>query len=205
MIGALAVLSLALGVALVLVMLLGGDDSLEARYAPPPPDGSDGSFLLFEPAADEGPNAFLSLADREEATGTTLSEEGEFGMFGGSLEQACDQELLIWYLYQYPDRGEAWAAALGITFEEIPEFVRSLTPIRLSVETRVTNFGFDDGNAVPRQAYLEVGTAVLVDGDGNPVVRCYCGNPITDPLGPPPVTTTCPCNTTTTAGDGQSA
>ncbi len=204
-VGLLALLVLILGAAVAFALLAGDDDSLEARYAPPPPEGSDGSFVLFEPAADEGPNAFLSLADREEVTGTTNPADGAFGLFGGTLEQACDQELLIWYLYQFPKKGEAWAEALGITFEEIPAFVRGLTPAIIEVETRVTNFGFEDGEAVPRQTYLEAGTAVLIDDAGRPVVRCYCGNPLAAAEGPAPVPSTCPCDTTTTTVDGQSA
>jgi hypothetical protein len=51
----------------------------------------------------------------------------------------------------------------------------------LTADTRVTNHGFVDGLAVPRQAVLQVGTAVLVDQFGVPRVRCSSGSPLLPP------------------------
>ena len=48
-------------------------------------------------------------------------------------------------------------------------------------DTLVTNYGYRDGVATPRQAVLQAGTGVLVDSTGQPVVRCACGNPLTAP------------------------
>ena len=45
----------------------------------------------------------------------------------------------------------------------------------------VTNYGYSNGVATPRQAVLQAGTGVLVDSTGQPVVRCACGNPLTAP------------------------
>jgi hypothetical protein len=45
----------------------------------------------------------------------------------------------------------------------------------------VTNHGFADGTATPRQSVLQAGTSVMVDRYGVPRVRCSCGNPLTEP------------------------
>jgi hypothetical protein len=60
--------------------------------------------------------------------------------------------------------------------------VAGLTPVLLRADTRVTNHGYRDGVATPRQSVLQAGTAVLVDGFGVPRVRCSCGNPLTEPI-----------------------
>ena len=59
---------------------------------------------------------------------------------------------------------------------ELPHAACCCAPI-----TRVTNHGFDNGNATPVQSVLEAGTAVLVDHFGVPRVKCYCGNPLVEP------------------------
>jgi len=46
----------------------------------------------------------------------------------------------------------------------------------------VTNHGFANGKATPRQSVLQAGTAVLVDDRGEPRVRCACGNPLRLPV-----------------------
>ena len=51
----------------------------------------------------------------------------------------------------------------------------------LRTDTRVTNHGYVNGQANGFQAVLEAGTAVFVDQYGRPVVKCYCGNPLTPP------------------------
>ena len=55
--------------------------------------------------------------------------------------------------------------------------------MRLRFDTRVTNHGFNDGEATPFQSLLEAGTAVLVDNTGVPRVKCNCGNPLAEPKG----------------------
>ena len=59
----------------------------------------------------------------------------------------------------------------------------SLTAVRLRFDTRVTNHGFRDGGANPFQSLLQAGTAVLVDDQGVPRVKCNCGNPLLAPEG----------------------
>jgi hypothetical protein len=59
--------------------------------------------------------------------------------------------------------------------------VAQLTPLILRADTRVTNHGFEDGRVTSFSSILQAGTAVLVDKQGVPVVKCFCGNPLTPP------------------------
>ena len=75
----------------------------------------------------------------------------------------------------------AWAGVHEIEVDAIADYVSLLTPLVLTADTRVTNHGFIDGIAVPRQAVLQVGTAMLVDEFGVPRVRCSSGSPLLPP------------------------
>jgi hypothetical protein len=111
-----------------------------------------------------------------QVTGSTV------GLYGGSGDaKVCDAEKLVGYLLANGDKARAFAGALGITAAEIPTYVRSLTPVLLTRDTRVTNHGYANGVATPRQSVLQAGTAVLVDRYGVPRVKCGCGNPLTPP------------------------
>lgn len=102
------------------------------------------------------------------------------GLYGGSLELgSCDRRQLVDYLDAHPNKAEAWADVQGITTEEIRSFVAALTPLVLRADTLVTNHGYADGAATTFTSVLQAGTAVLVDERGLPVVRCFCGNPLT--------------------------
>ena len=105
------------------------------------------------------------------------------GLYGGTQNVgACDAEQLIRFLQENPQKAAAWAAVQGIAPTEIPRFVRSLTPVVLRADTRVTNHGYFNGRATPIQSILEAGTAVLVDDLGQPRVKCNCGNPLAPPV-----------------------
>ena len=104
------------------------------------------------------------------------------GLYGGSLNQAsCDPEKLVTFLEQNPDKAAAWAGVVGIRPSDIRSYVATLTPVILRSDTRVTNHGWQNGRAVPIPAVLQAGTAVLVDRYGQPVAKCYCGNPLSPP------------------------
>ena len=156
--------------------------------------------ITLEPADSDGANPFTDSSETEPppsstdstvpnpppldttAQGTTVSG-GAAGLYGGTLnEGACDVEAQIKFLQQNADKAAAFAGVLGITVEQIPSYLRSLTPVILRYDTRVTNHGYFDGSATSRQAVLQAGTAVLVDVRGIPRVRCKCGNPLTPPL-----------------------
>lgn len=104
------------------------------------------------------------------------------GLYGGTLNEAsCDREEQITFLQANPEKAAAFAAVLGIATDQIPDYLRGLTPLVLRHDTRVTNHGFVDGTATSFQSVLQAGTAVLVDKHGIPRVRCLCGNPLMPP------------------------
>ncbi|HQR80828.1 MAG TPA: hypothetical protein PLT68_11460, partial [Actinomycetota bacterium] len=105
---------------------------------------------------------------------------GEPGLYGGTKNESyCDRQRLIEYLMANPDKGRAWAGVLGIAYERIPGYVMKLTPMLLRSDTLVTNHGFKNGQATSFLSVLQAGSAVLAGRRGLPVVRCYCGNPLT--------------------------
>ena len=104
------------------------------------------------------------------------------GLYGGTNnDRVCDPEQMIAFLQAQPEKAAAWAGAQGIPVAEIATYIRTLTPVLLMSDTRLTNYGFQNGFATKRQVVLQAGTAVLVDPFGTPRARCLCGNP----LGPP--------------------
>ncbi|WP_299576212.1 DUF6777 domain-containing protein [uncultured Williamsia sp.] len=103
------------------------------------------------------------------------------GLYAGGEEGRCDPAALARYLGSDFTRAQGWAGVFGITADQIPYFLNSLTPVTLTADTWVTNHSWEDGVARPFQSVLQAGTPVLVDSEGVPRVRCACGNP----LGPP--------------------
>ncbi|HET8621203.1 MAG TPA: DUF6777 domain-containing protein, partial [Acidimicrobiales bacterium] len=127
---------------------------------------------------------------RTEDVATPLSghivQGADPAVYGGSRDtQVCDVAQLVAFLTDPANAGkaEAWAGVLGVDVAGIPDFVAGLTAVRLRFDTRVTNHGFNDGEATPFQSLLEAGTAVLVDNTGVPRVKCNCGNPLAEPEG----------------------
>ncbi|MPY91903.1 MAG: PASTA domain-containing protein [Acidimicrobiia bacterium] len=180
--------------ALVVVVLLGGAVGLAAGVV----GGSAGASEVFlEPAGEAGPDPFVVLL-RAPATVLRLDPKDEgaggaggvatlvgdrHGLYGGSMrEGVCDKEALVSFLLGNPAEAAAWAKVQGITEADIADYVGGLTGVQLRVDARVTNHGFSDGQATPRQAVLEAGTAVLVDVRGVPRAKCSCGNPLAPPV-----------------------
>ncbi|WP_209306536.1 serine/threonine-protein kinase [Blastococcus sp. CT_GayMR19] len=143
-------------------------------FAPPPVGAASESA----PPADGG-----STPDTEGGAPTEdVPGPGDtMGIYGGTGADACSASSLATFFDTHPDRAAAWARAQGIHPSDIRSFLRSLTPVVLSTDTAVTNHGFRDGRANAYQAVLQAGTAVLVDEDGVPRVRCACGNPLDGP------------------------
>jgi actin-like ATPase involved in cell morphogenesis len=131
-----------------------------------------------EVAADEP-----TSTDAPAGPTTLLSFQGtDPGVFGGTRDEAtCDPELLVTALGRRPTEAAAWAEVLEIEVENIEDYVATMTAVNLTVDTRVTNHGFLEGEAIPRQSVLQVGTAVLVDEFGVPRVRCSSGSPLLPP------------------------
>ncbi|MET9443455.1 DUF6777 domain-containing protein [Streptomyces sp. NPDC006610] len=167
------------------------------------PDGGSntvaggGGELFLQAAGKSGPDPFTeSTAKDSSAPPATPSatesappgavrgvDGGDPGLYGGTRNSAsCDVERQIRFLERDPAKNRAFAAVADVRPSEVPAHLRSLTPVQLRLDTRVTNHGYRDGVATPYQAVLQAGTAVLVDGRGVPRVRCACGNPLTPPV-----------------------
>lgn len=93
----------------------------------------------------------------------------------------CNIAKLTTALESDAGRKRAWARAAGIAPDGIPAHFEGLTGVVLRADTRVTEYAFEGGRAVPRQAILQSGTSVLVDAAGAPAVRCASGNPLAAP------------------------
>ncbi|MER5871565.1 DUF6777 domain-containing protein [Streptomyces sp. NPDC002044] len=159
-----------------------------------------GGEVFLQPAGSVGQDPFTESTARapgaEEpqptptgpvpTTGTTATRSvsgAQPGLYGGTQDLAsCDVEKQVRVLVAEPAKNSAFAEALGIRPAAVPDYLRSLTPVRLRLDTRVTNHGYKDGRATPYQAVLQAGTAVLVDDRGVPRVRCACGNPLGEPV-----------------------
>ena len=117
------------------------------------------------------------------STGADSSVAGDTpGLYGGTRNKAvCNATKMAAFLKANPDKAAAWAAVLGITTAEIPDYIARLTPTTLRVDTAVINHGFKNGKATTVPAVLQAGTAVFVDDRGVPVVKCSCGNPLRAP------------------------
>lgn len=159
--------------------------------------GTDGEVFL-QAASTAGPDPFTESSARAAApspstappdatpseTNVTRSVAGSApGLYGGTRNTAsCDVEKQITSLTAEPARNNAFASVLGIQPSGVPAYLRSLTPVQLRTDTRVTSHGYKDGAPTSYQAVLQAGTAVLVDDRGVPRVRCACGNPLLPPV-----------------------
>ncbi|MER6471206.1 DUF6777 domain-containing protein [Streptomyces collinus] len=108
---------------------------------------------------------------------------GAPGLYSGIRNRpSCDVEKQIKALQADPAKNRAYASQVGVRPAAVPGYLRSLTPVTLRADTRVTNHGYRGGGATSYQAVLQAGTAVLVDAHGVPRSRCVCGNPLTPPV-----------------------
>lgn len=167
--------------------------------------GRSSEAVELEPAAAAGPEPFVDAAAEsapaqfsgtlrvsvEERT-ATLTADATTGVrtTGGDVEglyahspttTVCDVAALATRLGADTATASAWAGARGITVDRIGEHLAGLFPVYLTVDTLVTNHRFDGSGAVAFAAVLQAGTAVLVDAQGLPAVRCACGNPLLAP------------------------
>lgn len=178
-------------VALALVVLIaaaGCGDSAKPKGV------QGGSEVTAEPTSSSGDNPFTDAVGEDEgdvkppraavSSGGPSSYSGGLpGLYGGTHNYAtCNAEKMIDFLEHDSSKARAWADALGIETTEIRSYVDDLTPVTLRTDTRVTNHGFVGGRANPIQSVLQAGTAVFVNRYGEPVVKCYCGNPLRPPV-----------------------
>lgn len=186
----IALLVAAAVVAVVLVVVLTrSDDS----------GGSADGEVFLQAAGKSGPDPFTestatdsstppetptTTPTRSEPANVTRAVDGAAaGLYGGTRNVAsCDVEKQVEVLGANPAKTDAFAAVAGVESADVPAYLRSLTPVQLRMDTRVTNHGYRDGAATSYQAVLQAGTAVLVDDRGVPRVRCACGNPLKPPV-----------------------
>ncbi|MER5470734.1 PASTA domain-containing protein [Streptomyces sp. NPDC002685] len=101
--------------------------------------------------------------------------------FGGSAQPGtCAVAKLKKFLTAPKNSAKAreWARILNIRPDQISGYIDRLTPVVLRHDTLVTNHEYKHGKAVPFDALLQAGIAVLVDRQGLPAVKCSCGNPL---------------------------
>ncbi|MFF1744579.1 DUF6777 domain-containing protein [Streptomyces mirabilis] len=155
---------------------------------------ASGGELFLQAANKPGPDPFTESTAKESSTtpvtpaanapesaNVTRGVSGSApGLYGGTRNTAsCDVEKQIKALRAEPAKNKAFASVEGVQPPAVPAYLRSLTPVQLRMDTRVTNHGYRGGAATSYQGVLQSGTAVLVDGHGVPRVRCACGNPLT--------------------------
>jgi hypothetical protein len=143
--------------------------------------------VQLEPTSSPGENPFMEPVGQDQTVATPVTAGGQFssdtpGLFGDSGNQnSCDAKTMISNLQADPPRATAWAGALGVTSDKIPDFVGTLTPVVLRSDTSVTSYGYADGAFTGYPAVLQAGTAVFVDSYGAPTVKCFSGNPLAAP------------------------
>ncbi|EMF58452.1 MULTISPECIES: PASTA domain-containing protein [Streptomyces] len=103
------------------------------------------------------------------------------GLYGGTQKpKVCDVRKLEDFLTAPENKNKAqeWARITGVDADGIGRYLDELTPVLLRHDTLVKNHDYKKGKAVPFDALLEAGIAVLVDDQGLPAVKCSCGNPL---------------------------
>jgi hypothetical protein len=116
------------------------------------------------------------------------------GLYAGSGSQpVCDATALVTLLGDSGDKGQAWVDGLNsdstlqwsggakLSVDDVTTFVTELTSVFVRADTRLTGHGLLLGHDVPYQSVLQKGTAVLVDAQGVPRIRCASGSPLTAP------------------------
>ena len=144
----------------------------------PTPQGSDEDLQVVEyerpSAAGEDPFTTAADVDGEEVvrfkrtSGSSAVDTHE--PFGGSGSlHVCDREALVKFLLSHKQQRRVWAGVLGVDDDKdsVSRYVRSLTPVTLTVDTRITNHMYVNGRAVPFQSILVAGTAVLSTSTGD--------------------------------------
>jgi hypothetical protein len=184
-------------VAVVVSLATAGFLVREKPTRPASGGSSDLQVVEYQSPSDAGEDPFTTASDvagdevvRFKPAGGTTSAGGSEPFGGSGSLHVCDREKLVDFLLSHKAQRHAWAGVLRIDADKdsVARYVRSLTPVTLTVDTRVTNHMYLNGRAVPFQSILAAGTAVLVDKYGRPVVRCKCGNPLWWPKDYPRVT-----------------
>jgi hypothetical protein len=156
------------------IVLLAADTHGEAAFGP------DFATQRAEAAAG-APTTTASVA------GSEVAGDGE-NLYGGAFgRSSCDRDALAAFVAgASPARSDSWAHAMTSDPQrpretDVRQYITELTPVHLRADTRVTSYRFIGDHALPFQAALQAGTAVLVDGHGIPRVRCAGATPLAPP------------------------
>lgn len=153
----------------------------------------DDSQVIYVEAADSvgmDPFTTAGIAPSVPPAGGSSSTP-KTQLFGGTGDNGlCNPDDLVAFLQSNPAKAKAWVAALNsdptltwaggtsIAITDIAAYVAGLRPSILPRDFLVTNHGYKNGVATPRQSLLKKGTAVLLGRGDVPRVRCFCGNPL---------------------------
>ncbi|MFT4189126.1 MAG: hypothetical protein QM621_11165 [Aeromicrobium sp.] len=175
--------------ALTATAACGGSDSGDKTSSD---DGADPVILEALDSTGDAPftdsvAGNVTLSEQAAAVADDAGHSGQVhgttpGLYGGTNDNtACDHLALAEFLKSDGDKADAWAKVVDIAPGRIEEYLATLTPVVLTRDTAVINHGFENGKATPFPAVLQAGSAVLVDTNGTPRVRCACGNPLDVP------------------------
>ena len=134
----------------------------------------------YEASSFSSPNPFTESVARNSGEPARAVNSAPGGVQTASYRssQSCDTGLLKSRLADDPSVAAAWAEIMGIGVDRIGATIDALRPATLVAPMQVTNHDYEAGKPVALQSVLDAGTAVLVDSDGVPRVRCACGNPL---------------------------
>ena len=187
-VAALATIALIVTAGIAFVLLSKEDEAEAATVTAEPANTSVNPFM--PPAGADQTNVTPPLPAAAPAAAAAPPPSARYpgnteGLYGGTLNyRTCDAKKMIDFFGVNPDKAAAWAGVLGIQVQEISTYMASLTPVVLRSDTYVRNHGWEGGRATSFVSVLQAGTAVFVNKYGSPVVKCYCGNPLT-PWYPP--------------------
>lgn len=146
---------------------------------------AQGQDALLQPANEVGPHPFMPTVGTDVTIRSGTAQSGRYagdsvGLYGGTRNvSSCNKVQMIRYLQANPAKAAAWAQVEGIPVNMVSGYIAGLTPVILRYDIYVVNHGFANGLPTAIPEVLQAGEAVLVDKNGVPRVRCYCGNPLT--------------------------
>ena len=184
------VLTVLVVVTLVVVVLVNADDKEDTGIgevlliaANAPADDAVSRSILVAPvsisasATAKAADLLAQMPIRADR-GVRLVSGRQPGLYGTTGQTyPCDVVTLANDLDTDPATAQSWGLALGITPQQIPFYLNTLTAVVLMADTWVTIHTPIDA----KQAVLQAGNAVLVDPLGVPRVRCASSAPLTPP------------------------
>jgi serine/threonine protein kinase len=153
------------------------------------------SEIFAEPANSAGDNPFargltlpqappISAVNTPPTTaGATPNIQGDTpGLYAGVQgTPAYDTTELASQIQSDSQKSQAWSSASNVLPSTIGSYLKGTTPLYLTGTIQVTFYTYANGTFVAQPALLQVGTLVLVNKYGVPVVRVIGGNPLTAP------------------------